>query len=690
MSKGTDMPRYLSKSRFKSALECPTKLDYLGKTDYVDTKKSNDFLKALAEGGFQVGELAKLYYPEAVEVTKRLQADQIAKTLDLLSQNDVTIFEATVQFGDWVARIDILKKHGNKIDLIEVKSKSFDSSKGTPHEQWRGQPNPKGSKNPGVIKAEILPYLQDIAFQTMLVQKAFPNWEVTPFLMMPDKAKKTSVSGLNQMFKIFSEGRGDQQRTWAEKIPGTSLDSIGSGVLVTEDVSEFVTEIINGTVKFPGGEGYFSAKAAEWANAYAREERIPAVVGKHCRKCEFYCSSPDNQNKSGFHQCWTEATHATYEEIMAQRPITDLYWPSKGELDKLIAERGVWLSDLMEEDFEGKVNTGGMNRKFRQYMQVFGQWNKSKAFEFDKALWREYATNFTYPLHFIDFEGARPALPFLSGKTPYSQVAFQFSHHVMYKDGSVTHANEFLDITPGNDPTITFIRELKKALCEPGMAQGTVFMWSPYENTMLNGLRSDLIDMKYAGTSPNDVDDLIEFIESLTVRKNRDVVVHHGARAMVDLNKIASQCFFHPDTNGRTSIKVTLPAIMKTSAFLKDLYSNPIYGSAEGVPSKNFPIEGAEGMIWWVPDSDGAKNPYDLLPPIFSDIRQDELEAEAEEEGEDIREGGAATTAYSRMQFTNVSPELREATRKALLRYCELDTLAMVMIYQAWMDWSRE
>ena len=51
---------YLTKSRFKLAEECPTKLFYTGKKDYPDKKGEDPFLAALAEGGFQVGELAKL------------------------------------------------------------------------------------------------------------------------------------------------------------------------------------------------------------------------------------------------------------------------------------------------------------------------------------------------------------------------------------------------------------------------------------------------------------------------------------------------------------------------------------------------------------------------------------------------------------------------------------------------------
>ena len=51
-------PRYLTKSRFKQALECPTKLFYTGKPGYLNNSLDNSFLAALAEGGYQVGALA--------------------------------------------------------------------------------------------------------------------------------------------------------------------------------------------------------------------------------------------------------------------------------------------------------------------------------------------------------------------------------------------------------------------------------------------------------------------------------------------------------------------------------------------------------------------------------------------------------------------------------------------------------
>ena len=56
--------RLLTKSRFKQALECPNKLYYTKKKEYGNLKQEDPFLEALAQGGFQVEELARLEYPE--------------------------------------------------------------------------------------------------------------------------------------------------------------------------------------------------------------------------------------------------------------------------------------------------------------------------------------------------------------------------------------------------------------------------------------------------------------------------------------------------------------------------------------------------------------------------------------------------------------------------------------------------
>jgi len=49
-----------------------------------------------------------------------------------------------------------------------------------------------------------------------------------------------------------------------------------------------------------------------------------------------------------------------------------------------------------------------------------------------------------------------------------------------------------------------------------------------------------------------------------------------------------------------------------------------------------------------------------------------------------INSGGAALTAFAKIQFTEISDLERDRVINGLLKYCELDTLAMVMIYEYW------
>ena len=122
-------PRLLTKSRFKIGLSCPTKLYYTKKTkEWANSDFNDPFLIELAKGGYQFGELAKCYYPNGIEVEELDYEISWQKTQELLRQENVTIFEAAIRFENLFVRVDVLKKTGNKIELIEVKSKSFSSS----------------------------------------------------------------------------------------------------------------------------------------------------------------------------------------------------------------------------------------------------------------------------------------------------------------------------------------------------------------------------------------------------------------------------------------------------------------------------------------------------------------------------------------------------------------------------------
>lgn len=69
---------------------------------------------------------------------------------------------------------------------------------------------------------------------------------------------------------------------------------------------------------------------------------------------------------------------------------------------------------------------------------------------------------------------------------------------------------------------------------------------------------------------------------------------------------------------------------------------------------------------------------------MFQDVSDKDLRILSDDD--ELRDGGAALTAYARIQFEEMSDYERDEIRRALLKYCELDTLAMVMIYEGWKD----
>ncbi len=82
-----------------------------------------------------------------------------------------------------------------------------------------------------------------------------------------------------------------------------------------------------------------------------------------------------------------------------------------------------------------------------------------------------------------------------------------------------------------------------------------------------------------------------------------------------------------------------------------------------------------------------VKDPYLLLPRMFSDLPEKENRILSDDDR--LKDGGGALTAYARMQFEEMSDYERSELSAALLKYCELDTMAMVMIYEGWRELLR-
>jgi hypothetical protein len=605
---------------------------------------------ALARGGFQVGELAKCYFPGGEEVTERDYEESLAHTNELLKRDNVTIFEAAVRYENFFVRVDVLVKNGDKLELIEVKSKLYKE----------GETAFFGKK--GGIDSGWKSYLYDVAFQKHVVTKAFPNSSVSASFMMCDRDSVCPTDGLNQKFRIHADGDRRYCRITGELTPEEIAAE--NHILRKVNVDVECDEIFAGTDTKPPSKG-IAAIAEHFAGLYARDEREWTPVTRECRSCEFRTTPEDDAQGllSGRRECWQHDLGWTAAEC-DEPTVLDIWSYHFTHTDRRIAERRIKFSDLSESDFDIKPDDVGMHATRRRWLQVQMAVHGDKQAHIELDGLRSEMKKWKFPYHFIDFETATPAIPFTSGRRPYGEVAFQFSHHIVHEDGTVEHAGEHLEERRLTFPNYDFLRRLREELSNDN---GTIFRYASHENSYLNAIYRQLCEEP---EEISDREDLCAFIKSISKATKESVEQWEGERNMVDMLELVKRYYIHPMMKKSNSIKYVLPAILNSSAFLQQKYSQPIV-------SRNFP----DGKVWAVRDGDLYKDPYQLLPEVFGSDFIDRL---SEEEDDKLKDGGAAMMAYARLQFEDMSDQERAEITSALKRYCELDTLAMVMIYEAW------
>jgi hypothetical protein len=84
-------------------------------------------------------------------------------------------------------------------------------------------------------------------------------------------------------------------------------------------------------------------------------------------------------------------------------------------------------------------------------------------------------------------------------------------------------------------------------------------------------------------------------------------------------------------------------------------------------------------LMYYHPDFNGSFSIKSVLPAMFPD------DAALDYKGLDIQAGDMASMVYADLDRINDASE-RQKKREALLEYCKLDTLAMVMIWQKLSD----
>lgn len=665
--------RLFTKSAFKQALFCPASLYYYyDREHYANQNNEDDFLQALADGGNQVGNLAKVYYKvgKGADIQVLDYDRSLEITRELLRNQDINIAEAAFRWENCFVRADIIEKKGDSINLIEVKAKSWDPAVDSFTQKT----------NSNKVNTGILEYVYDVAFQKYVIQNACPGYKVHAYLMLADKSVVADADGINQYFRVVKNG----DRTSIVREAGAEKLCDYKHVLTPFDVDELCNWILAGSTaeqqELMGCR--FTDFVDEMSRQYVEHERHFCPVSDKCFKCPFFSNDKTPGMLDGKRECWKEVAKYSDEDFL--KPQVSELWGAYIKRGKFIADGKYKMEDLSDDDLpSAQPQDAGLHHVERKLLQIgLATHNDKMLAPFRSNLHdgiyvdvpglKAEMKNWHFPLHMIDFETTSVALPMYKGMYPYEQVAFQFSHHIIRADGSIEHVGQFLNTEKHKFPNFEFLRELKRQLEGDN---GTIFRYATHENTILRDIREQLENSEQA-----DKQELMDFIDSITNHKEGREKIS-GPRDMVDLLEIVKKYYYHPDMKGSNSIKVVLPAILNSSKAIQKKYSQPIYGSL--IPSKNFDKDNAKAWITYGQDGK-VENPYKHLDTIasFLGVTPEELEAfdSTEPLDESIANGGAALAAYTKLQFSDAV--CTEALAKALLRYCELDTMSMVFIWE--------
>lgn len=661
----TSKDKPITKSQFKLGLDCIQKLRH-ARNGLPQTSEENEMLRLLSEGGAAIEALVRANHPgdsigdfgqDAIDKSRRAIATALA---DADAGTSTSLYEVTIEHDGFLARIDLLRIHPGRIELVEIKSKSADTSgTGTVSDG-------EFLTDKGRPRANWLPYLQDLAFQRELMHRwlgangyatrASRRDHVNPRLLLVKKdgaaTKGTVLDPSNFQSRYETGSRGIRA---AVSYVGTAQDP---DLLVEVDMERVVSTVDNAagsTVPEFLDRGIDGCMAAMKAIVDTNRWPDPRIaLGTGCKKCEFRVRPG---LPSGFDACWGTGTTCGAGHVLTLTYISDKQCEAALEASGPSAE----VLDLDDADFTP-----------RQFMQVSclraGKPIVTASFAADpmEAL---KVKSVTEPIWFLDFETSAYPVPSRIGGRPFEHVPFQFEGHQLPSATSGVEARirlrGFLDLTSA-DPRRQFI----DALMEQFPGGGPIFHWHHFEQTVLNGIKTVLQSAPASGDTER-----IAFIDRLVGPSGK------GGGRLIDLLPIAKAAFCHPDMAGSYSIKKVVPIAWAT----EDIRRHFVAG------------HGAAGD----PDFySGDTDPYDGLPAPPQSILEavggieaaKDLAQADDGEGSAVRNGGMAMLAYHyvRMFPGHASnPEIVAQFRQ----YCRLDSAAMVMVYALMRDhvgrWSR-
>jgi len=223
-----------------------------------------------------------------------------------------------------------------------------------------------------------------------------------------------------------------------------------------------------------------------------------ARLERQCKSCDY------------LERCWPDLpTHSVFT-------LPRLHWRN---MDALLSEGLVALDEVKSSE----------RLKPRHHAYVRAVQNGKPHVELQTV--QSMLDKLRYPIHFLDFETIDYAIPRYEGTSPWQQVPFQYSLHVLHRDGELTHTEYLHD--SGGDPRLPLAEHMVGAMKKEG---SVVVYYAPFERERLEELAEALPDLEST---------LLQIVERLW-----------------DQHKVfAEGAYIHPMQKGSTSIKNVLPAL---------------------------------------------------------------------------------------------------------------------------------
>ncbi|MBN1833827.1 MAG: DUF2779 domain-containing protein [Deltaproteobacteria bacterium] len=248
----------------------------------------------------------------------------------------------------------------------------------------------------------------------------------------------------------------------------------------------------------------------------AMQERLPSMISE----LKEMLSDSDPPDISPSRHCSKPYECEFYDHCKKRMPenwIIDLSGITQAKLNDLAV---MGINDIRDipsttylTDLQDRIRTSVLDNK--EYISE----------ELEREL-----TDVEYPIHFLDFETIGTVIPRYAGTRPYQSIPFQWSNHILQKDGVLEHHEYLCD--EDKDPREECAFKLLSVL---GI-KGTIFIYTTYETQIIKALSEHL---------PEYQKQLLDILDRLK-----------------DLCDIIKRYYYHPEFHGSFSLKSVLPVLV--------------------------------------------------------------------------------------------------------------------------------